>query len=214
MIKDVLRSGAVWEPKLIRLMIDHVSSGTVVVDAGAHIGTHTVTPSKLVGPPGRVYAFEPQRKLYRELVQNLELNDAVNAVPLRFALGDQPGVVEMNPTTKGNEGGTGIGAGGDRVEVRTIDSFEFHNVSFLKIDVEGWEDGVLDGAVTTLRQQRPVLLVEIRGSGFDFDRAHPEQRARIVHTIQKMESLGYHVRRVTKNDYLAVPRRMSSDPEQ
>lgn len=204
-IKDVLRVGQMWEPELHEVIVRNIRPGSTVLDLGAHIGTHTIGMSKALGQQGRVYAFEPQRKLYRELVYNLQINGIHNVVPLRFAVGDVPAVIEMNPAATNNEGGTSIGAGGDKAEVRTIDSFAFRNVSFIKIDVETFEDHVLLGARHTIARDKPILLVEIQGDG-NFDNARPELRAKIVHTISLIEQMGYFVRRLRVSDYLAFPR--------
>ena len=207
LIKRSLSKGVEWEPYITNLILAHAKPGTTVVDVGAHIGTHTVTLAQAAGWRGRVYAFEPQKKIFRELVKNVELNGLRNVVALRFAIGDRHGLVEMNKSGKGNEGGTSIGAGGDRAELRTLDSFGFRNLSFVKIDVEGYEDHVLDGAARTLREQHPVVLVEILG-GVDYDKATAEQKRRIEGTRAKIEALGYTTKRVSMHDYLALPRAM------
>lgn len=205
MIKQVIVAGYPWERHLIELFEAYVEPDSVVVEVGAHIGTHTVLLARLVGPWGRVYAFEPQRKTFRELYHNLALNGQTNAVPLRYAIGTgETRIIEMNPSTPGNEGGTGIGAGGDRAELRSLDSFGFERVSLLKIDVEHYEDEVLAGAVETIRRNRPVILVEIMG-GDDYATASPDVRARIDGTRATIEALGYTVTQVFKHDYVALP---------
>ena len=210
LIKDILRAGKMWEPEIHALLQLKVQPGSTALDVGAHIGTHTIALAKAVGPEGRVYAFEPQRKIFRELVYNLQLNDLHNVVPLRFAAGDTPAVIEMNPTAAGNEGQTSIGAGGDKAEIRTIDSFGFRNVSLIKIDVESFEDHVLEGARATIRREKPTLFVEIQCSE-SFDSAPPEMRAKIVHTIQLIEQMGYFVTRLDGADYMAVPMAVSAN---
>ena len=203
-IKDVLRQGQIWEPLVVARIMEHARPGTTAIDAGAHIGTHTVLLSRHVGPNGRVYAFEPQKKIYRELVHNMRLNQATNVVPLRFAVGDAHGVIEMEPAATGNEGGTPRGEGGDAAELRTIDSFGFNNVSLVKIDVEHMEDQVIDGARDTIARNRPVIIVEIQG-GVDYDKARPEYREKIEHTVNKLVNLGYNVSRFSTYDYLGIP---------
>ena len=194
-----------WEEDVTEWLESHIRPGTVALDVGAHIGTHTVLMSELVGPRGRVYAFEPQWKVFRELYYNLALNGSNNAVALRYALGDgEPTVIEMNPATEGNEGGTGVGAGGDRVELRTLDSFRFQKVSLLKIDVEGFENPVLDGARRTIRRERPAIIIEIMG-GHVYDEAPPEIRQQIDVTRSKIEDLGYTFTDVAHHNYLALP---------
>ncbi len=204
MIKSAIVRNLVWDRHLLELFPKYVKPGTTVVDAGAHIGVHTVPLARLVGSKGRVYAFEPQRKIYRELVFNLRLNGIDNVVPLRFALGHTTGVTEMNTAVPGNEGGTHVGAGGDRVELRTLDSFGLRNVSLIKIDVEHFEDYLLEGAQLTIARYRPVILIEIMGGHFYAD-ATPQARARIDGTRARLEALGYKVSHIYAHDYLALP---------
>ena len=205
MVKQGIRNGDAWEPHVVELLEEYVEAGTVVLKVGAHVGTHTMPTARLVGPWGRVYAFEPQRKMYRELHHNLALNGVTNAVPLRFAVGSgDPRIIEMNPATPGNEAGTGVGSGGDQAELRTLDSFGFEQVSVIKIDVEHYENEVLDGATDTIRRNRPVIIIEILG-GQNYERASPEVRERIHVTWRKLERLGYTVTPVFNHDYLALP---------
>jgi FkbM family methyltransferase len=204
-IKRVIVAGDVWERHIVALLEEHIQPGTVVVEVGAHIGTHTVTIARVLGPWGRVYAFEPQRKMFRELHHNLALNGLTNAVILRYAVGSEDGrIVEMNPASPGNEGGTGIGSGGDRVELRTLDGFKFERVSLIKIDAEHYENEILDGAVDTIRRNRPVILIEIMG-GQNYQTASPDVRERIHATWKKLERLGYTVTPVFNHDYIALP---------
>jgi FkbM family methyltransferase len=204
-IKAVLEEGGAWEPEIRDLLRQHIRPGTAVLDIGAHIGTHTVTMARRVGSQGHVFAFEPQKKLFRELQMNMRANQIGNVTPLRFALGEgDPHVVEMEPDTGGNEGGLAVGRGGDHVELRTVDSFRFTNVSLIKIDVEGYEDHVLRGATRTITSQRPVLIIEILG-GTDYAEATLEQRAAIDRTQARIRRLGYTVTRVSMHDYLGVP---------
>lgn len=205
MIKQVIVAGYEWERHSVELFEELIEPGSVVVEVGAHIGTHTVPIARLVGPWGRVYAFEPQRKIYRELYHNLALNGVTNVVPLRYAIGSgETRIIEMNPATPGNEGGTGVGAGGDRAELRRLDSFGFERVSLLKIDVERYENEALDGAMDTIRRNRPAILIEIMG-GEDYETAAPDVLDRIHATWAKLEALDYTVTPVFKHDYVARP---------
>ena len=205
MIKQVIVAGDKWERHSFDLLAEHIVPGSVVIEVGAHIGTHTVRMGQLAGPWGRVYAFEPQRKIYRELHHNLALNGVTNVVALRMAIGSgETRIIEMNPASPGNEGGTGVGAGGDAAELRSLDSFGFERLSLLKIDVETYENEVLDGALDTIRRNRPVMLIEIMG-GHDPETASPDVLERIAVTREKIEALGYSVTQVFKHDYIAVP---------
>ena len=223
-----MAKGLVWEPHVVRNLQAHVVPGSVALDVGAYIGTHALLMGRLAGPEGRVYAFEPQRKAYRELRRNIELNGLANVTALRFAVGAETRIVEMNPPREigvvevGSgrvgrglgEGGVAIGVGGDLAELRPLDSFGFRNVSVLKIDVEGFEDEALTGAEGLIRQNRPVILLEILGGkpypGAPTRGLHPpatpQDLERIHATWRKIEAFGYSVRPVLDYDYIALPR--------
>jgi FkbM family methyltransferase len=205
-IKRVLARGKHWEVDRVPLFERCIHAGDYVLDVGAHIGTSTIDLSAIVGDDGHVYSFEPQKKIYRELVMNLRLDHITNATPLRFAIGDgDPRIVHMEPPAKGNEGGTSVGEGGDPVELRTLDSFGFSRIAFMKIDVEGYEDHVLDGATALIAAQHPKIFIEIQG-GHDYGATTPEYRAKIDATKAKLDALGYNVRLFGASDYLAVPK--------
>ncbi len=81
-----------------------------------------------------------------------------------MAVGDKPQIIEMDVETyPGSEGSTNIGHGGDVAEMRTLDSFNFTNVSFMKIDVERSEKQVIDGIVQTILRNKPVIIIEPQG---------------------------------------------------
>ena len=190
LVKKKLLSGEPWEPYVIEALEQHLAPGDTVLDIGAHIGSLTVPMARLIGPEGTVYAFEPQRKIYRELVHNLELNELTNAVPLRFALSGKAGIIEMNPAIK-HDGRVSVGTGGDQAEARTIDSFGFSDVSLMKIDVEGHEAEVLRGAEKTIGALHPVIIVEIWG-----------ENREVVMSILK--GYGYSIRPISQYDCVAT----------
>ena len=216
LIKRIMLAGRVWEPHIVAAIEQHAAPGSVTLDLGAYIGTHAVLMGRLVGRTGRVYAFEPQREVFRELHHNVRLNGLGDVVvPLRYALGAKADVVEMNLVSEYgdgiNVGGVGVGSGGDRVEMRTLDSFGFENVTLVKIDVEGFEDAVLAGTAQTIRSSKPVILIEILG-GVDRTTASAEQRQRIDATVRTIEAFGYRVDTLPSSaqpskwhDYIALP---------
>lgn len=210
-VKDVIKfqlsRSTPWELPIIRILETLVKPNTIAVDIGAHIGTHTVIMSRSVQPNGKILAFEPQKKLFRELTMNLRLNRCSNVTPLRYAIGDTNNqTVEMNPPVKGNEGATSIGSGGDPVIMRTLDSFRLSNVSVMKIDVEGSEDGVLSGARDTILRNRPHIIIEIMG-GYDYDNSSQDIRQRVEHTLSTLCSFNYEIRRIDVHNYLAIPKK-------
>ena len=213
-IKTYMEDGYVWESHVIASIKQHVAPGSVALDVGAYIGTHALLMGRVAS---RVYAFEPQRKVFRELHHNVQLNGLDDVVvPLRYALGASNAIVELDAPRKGiYEGGVAVGASGDRVEMRTLDSFGFDNVSLVKVDVEGFEDAVLAGAAETIRANKPVILIEILGA-VDHDTASLQERQRIAATVATIEGFGYRVSQLPsdalwqrkwpyRHDYIAMP---------
>jgi FkbM family methyltransferase len=205
LVKRYLALGLPWEPHVLVQFSKHVRRGSTALDVGAHIGSHTVPLAHLVGGKGMVYAFEPVKKVYRELVQNLELNKIGNAKALRYAIGARNEVIEMNPVAV-FDGRTSVGKGGDRAELRTLDGFGFCNVSLIKIDVEGYEAEVLRGAEETIRRWRPAIILEILHAN-EYDQLPPAEKARVDETRQLLRRYGYRYQAILENmhDYLALP---------
>ena len=203
-IKNQLRNGLVWEEELRDIMKKYIKPGTLAIDIGAHIGTHTLMMSQLVGPKGHVIAFEPQIKLFSELVMNMVLNRCVNVKAYRCALGDNFKNIEMNAPVTDNEGGTGIGKGGDPTKMITLDSLNLENVSLIKIDVENFEYEVLLGAEKTIRKNKPYLIIEIMGNVYH---PLPNRNELVNRTLQKVQEMGYKVEYISGSwsDWLASP---------
>jgi len=138
--------------------------GDVVLDAGANIGALTLPFARLVGEQGVVIAFEPQRPMYYLLCSNVALNTIENVAAIQVALGATTGTIRvpvLRPQAHLNFGGVSIGGDyGEPVRLRTIDSLPIPRVRLIKIDVEGAELEVIQGASETIRRLRPFLFVE------------------------------------------------------
>jgi len=203
-IKTFIRNGVRYEVDVWIAMQPRVKRNSVAIDIGGHIGTHTLSMSHLVGDEGKVYVFEPQVKIFSELVINMHLNERNNIHFFRKAIGGSHKIAEMNPYCPSNEGGCGIGKGGDQVEMITIDSLNLNNVSFIKIDVEGNEEEVIAGARETILRNKPAMVVEIMG-GVGYESATPEQKKEIHRRASKIEELGYRVTPMSIHNYLCLP---------
>ena len=137
----------------------------VVIEGGANIGAHTVHLAKLVGPRGKVLAYEPQRAIFRLLRANLALNKLSNVRALQAAVGRRAGwlpVPVVNYAAKGNFGGVSLrnARSGHPVRVIALDSLRLSAVRLLKLDVEGMEIAALRGARRLISRHRPLLYVE------------------------------------------------------
>lgn len=174
--------------KEMALLGDFVGPGDVCLDVGASYGIYAVALSRLVGPTGRVHAFEPRPRSVRVLRMARRLLTRGNVDIHRLALSDRDGV-EMIVTPRRRwlvpvPGRTflkgGLTRDDDRypgrdgefgsateipVTTTTLDGFVARagvaRVAFVKVDVEGAERQVFTGARTTLGTHRPVVLCEL-----------------------------------------------------
>jgi FkbM family methyltransferase len=136
-----------------------------VLEVGANIGVFTVPLARFVHPGGRVIAFEPQRIMYQMLCGNLALNADDNVVAHNSAAGRSSGSVAVPSVDYGKPGNFGAvslarSRQGEIVPLVTIDSLALPSCHLIKVDVEGMELDVLEGASSTLRQFRPLLYGE------------------------------------------------------
>lgn len=151
------------EAQLLRQMC---APGTIAVEVGANIGTHTLVLARAVGPAGWVVAYEPQRMVFQTLCANLALNTITNVDARPAAVGADGGYVtipDIDYGQPGNFGGVEVGRfeQGRRVrKVRLDDDLDLPRVDLVKIDVEGMELEVLQGAGRMLAASRPLLYVE------------------------------------------------------
>lgn len=164
--------------------------GATVVEAGANIGAHTLVLAQLVGPQGRVFAFEPQRLCFQVLCANLALNGLANVVARQSALGEAPGrlyVPLLDPQAEQNFGGLSLGSHpqGEEVPIETVDGLNLPGCLLLKADVEGMEQAVLRGAEQTLARCRPFLYLE---------NDRPEKSAALIeYLLERKYRLYWHV---------------------
>lgn len=147
------------------LLAEYLSPGDCVVDVGAHVGVHTLFFAETVGPGGKVLCFEPQRGLFHLLCGNLALNGHRHVFPQNTAVGAESGclsVPQFDFAISSNFAGLSLDreSEGDAVPVMALDEMDLGRCELIKIDVEGMEKSVLQGACETIGRCRPVLYVE------------------------------------------------------
>lgn len=159
---------AAYEPAVSRALMASTRRGDVVFDVGAFVGYYTVLMSTLCGPEGHTYAFEPEPRAYARLQKNLEMNGLTNVTPYQLAVADAPGTAALE-TNEMVDGSVLVPAGRTTasVGVTSLDHSCYEEATRLprlvKIDVEGAEARVLQGARRVLAAARPLLIIEIHG---------------------------------------------------
>ncbi len=164
--------GLEYEPEVTAICRALTRRGDLIVDAGANMGWFTTLFAQLVGPTGRVVAFEPVLDTFARLKEHLGLNALGSiALPIRAALADRSGTAPMRPAVPGASGTAALAATPTQeatveVPLTTLDAelvrLGLDGCEVLKIDVEGAERLVLRGAGRTLRGDRsPIIVMEL-----------------------------------------------------
>ena len=180
---EILEHGA-YDPdeisltvRLLDLCRETRGDGVVALDCGANIGVHTIEWARSMATWGSVIGFEAQERIYYALAGNIALNNCFNAAAVFAAVAAGRGSMRvprpdyLMPGSFGSlelvrrENTEFIGQSIDyentsEIPMLSIDSLALHRVDFIKIDVEGMELEVLEGAKETLKQSRPILFVE------------------------------------------------------
>lgn len=154
-----------------RVLDQLMPAGGSAIEVGANIGTHTVPLARKAGAGGRVFAFEPQPVVFQNLCANLALNGLVDVHAFNAGCGgalDEIAFPRIDYAAEGNFGGVSLAdlphadrSGAVRVPiVRLDDACPVEALALLKIDAEGMELAVLEGAAALLARCRPVLYVE------------------------------------------------------
>lgn len=139
----------------------YIPQGSTVLDVGASLGDYTATFSEMAGPQGRVTAYEPNPSAFECLRFNMRDFENVDCFNFGFG-GVEPVMAKVIPDHN-NSGASRLEydpAG--TIRIFPLDGFEFRpTVTFIKIDAEGWEPLILDGACATIAKYRPVMLIEV-----------------------------------------------------
>lgn len=148
-----------------RAFVESIREGDVVYDIGANVGFFTLLASKLVGPRGTVYALEPLPRNVSYLERHVSLNGRQNVRVLPIAAAAATGTARFGIAHNPSQGG--ISERGElEVVTRSLDDLVATGTvppTFLKIDVEGAESQVLEGAGRLLRESHPAILLSTHG---------------------------------------------------
>ena len=169
-----LRHEYLAERSLVAVMRTTLRPGDVFIDVGANVGYFTLLGSRLVGPEGRVHAFEPAPRVAALLRRNVEANGLRNVVVVEAALGAGTGAAAiaatrdsaytyMLPDAAGPDTGRGV-------QVRTLTLDDHRRDArgrpprLVKMDIQGFEPFALAGGERTLSgPDGPDVICEVAG---------------------------------------------------
>lgn len=194
----ILQTRGFYEAKILARVQEAgiVSPASVVCDVGANIGNHTVYFAAVMGA-AKVIAFEPQAYCHATLCANIALNGLEKRVVTHHSMvGAAAGHGQMVQFNTRNLGGTSFEVaanGGVRVQAldKVLTKAEVTKLDLIKIDVEGMQMAVLQGATGILKSRKPALWVEL----LQRDDAFEE-------TAAFLAGYGYVAERLARNDFL------------
>ena len=153
-----------------------------IIDAGGYIGDSAILFSDYTDK--NVYSFEPFLHHYNMMLKTIELNKKNNIIPVNMALGDSnkelslysDGDLNMGLSIERNSEQSDINCIENKVKMVTLDSYVKENnieVGLIKTDLEGFEQPFLRGAIETIKEQKPVLIISIYHNYSDFFEIKP-----------------------------------------
>lgn len=170
--KDQMRN---WEHEVLTIWAGEVENAEVAIDIGAYLGVYSILAAKLGCP--RVLAIEPNSKNFFQLERNLSINDLLDSVQsFQVALGAESRSVSIitprgRPYSSGSQiidspTGRSLQSWESESDVQmvTLDSLltaETGRISVMKIDAEGYEIFILQGAARTLKDSGPTMVIEL-----------------------------------------------------
>jgi|SanBayMetagenome_1026888.scaffolds.fasta_scaffold01262_3 FkbM family methyltransferase len=199
----------VWESHLLDVINKYVIPGSAAVDAGCNFGTMSIPIARKLGPLGQLYSFDISLYMIRKFLNNIELNNNLAAIHIvNMALSDKCDEyvyfndIEFENNLQVNYGDIRIHASkdnhfGQMIKTTTIDTYNLDNVSFIKVDCQGYDLKVLRGGVNTITKCRPVVVFE-----WEEHMAQPHGDT-FQDTIDFFSSINYGVEKIAKDDWIA-----------
>lgn len=186
-----------WAQLELDLLAHLIQPGDVVLDIGAYLGSHTLAFAQMVGPSGIVHSFEPHAAIVALLKSNVQRNalDQVHVHPYAVGIDHlQVDVPQLAIDTIQNFGGVAVDAdaremaaspaGTERVVIVPLDGLQFDRIDFIKIDAEGMEPSIIQGATKTISRHRPLIFAECNDL---------EKGGRLLHALSAMNFSAFGV---------------------
>lgn len=159
-----------YEQETAKMFKETLGPGMNVLDVGAHVGYHSLLAARLIGPTGKVYAFEASPDNFELLEKNIELNRYKNIMAIPKAVSDRTGTITFHLSPEGNDRNSiyessRTASSGGELEVSTVSLDDFleqqgwPEIHLVKIDVEGAEPLVLRGMSKLLERSTELKMV-------------------------------------------------------
>lgn len=207
-----------WDRHVLDFVTPYIDEGTVVLDVGASLGLWSLPLARAArSREARVWCFEPNPENLPWLEKNIEANDLTGVTEVHaVALGSRAGTAQLGYREHGGGNGALLATEGAEtvlVAVRRLDDIGFpRRVSFVKMDVEGFELEVLRGAHTLIARDRPSIFGEfspawlaVRGGDLAAELAWITGLGYRVFEIKELRSAAWKPKDVVRLQHLEAP---------
>ena len=170
-ISSELLRWRIHEPFFTSEILKRISKGGVILDIGSNIGYYAVHEAVLVGPKGLVIAVEPQPHVYKALLISFKTNGLKNYIAFKRAISNTRGSIELAISSLSNWSRVDVyGRDSDVlkrivVEASSVDELVnelgLQKLDLVRMDVEGYEEKILEGMQNTIERFRPIICMEL-----------------------------------------------------
>jgi FkbM family methyltransferase len=163
-----------WFEKEITFLSNWLKPGMTVLDIGANLGVYSLPITRLVGPNGQVFAYEPGSEARRLLTMSKTLNGFENLHVIDAALSDSEREGHLVPGASSELSSLEGSGPGERVRITSLDAEQtskaWGDIDFIKIDAEGEEERIIQGAKRFLTGRSPLIMFEVKAGAKINDR--------------------------------------------
>ena len=209
-ISNHLRNKIIWEKHLHNIFEKYINKDSIVLEAGCHIGTHSI---KLALLAKKVILFEPLPSSFDLLKKNLKINGLNNFNLYQKGISNTNNQVFFDWVPKDNPGGSGLSNNPMgrpqwiekfdkhiKVKLTSIDDLNLKKLDFIKLDIEGYEELAIKGAIKTIKKFKPIIVMEVYS---DQNGNHSLEYA--INKFRDLIELGYTCIHIKGPDFLYIP---------
>lgn len=184
----------------------YVENAKTILDIGGHVGYHSLAYRKL-NSEAIIHTFEPQAEIFDLLNKNLLDNNSQNIFTYNKAVGhintqitlsdvitDGPNankIFNYGTSEMFNLAGVSIGFGRRQIDMISLDSMNFKDVNYIKVDVEGAESLVFFGGENTIKKFKPIICFEHNHKKLDDKFVFSLYGSELPNPIEVLRSFGY-----------------------
>jgi len=187
----------VHEPLTTKLILSEIKPGMTILDIGSNIGYYAILESNLIGTTGKIYSIEPSPINFKLLEENLKLQKMNNFKIFNLAIGNKNDKLEFLISEKSNwskikEDSDIIGKNDTiiTVPVKSLNLFckenNLEKIDLIRMDVEGYEEKIIEGGKEILKNIKPILMIEIHKMYLG--------KERTIKILKELNELGYEIK--------------------